>query len=273
MKTLSTSSPWKCSQEEIENKKQEAYKRLQQRTSNHLPSNSSSQFCDASPFKCSPETQSNSQSPFKCSPEDIEQKRLDAIKLKQQKAMPIGKNMQSGIDSQCHIDTSSLKGRLEIPTKSQIESSPFKCSPEDIVKKREEAVKRKQQKSLTVDNNVHSDNVNQSRNDANLLKFSPDKRKNNQALNCKQQNFDKATCIKDILKATSFQRTLSNSTEKNQRQQCLEESSSIGVLNSDKLSPKKKTPCKYSLAEIEQKKQAAMQRRLEKMNVAKHLKY
>jgi hypothetical protein len=75
--------------------------------------------------------------------------------------MPIGKNMQSGIDSQCHIDTSSLKGRLEIPTKSQIESSPFKCSPEDIVKKREEAVKRKQQKSLTVDNNVHSDNVNQ----------------------------------------------------------------------------------------------------------------
>lgn len=45
------------------------------------------------------------------------------------------------------------------------------------------------------------------------------------------------------------------------------------MLNSDKLSPKKKTPCKYSQAEIEQKKQAAMQRRLEKMKVAKHLKY
>lgn len=266
MKKFSTISPLKCSQEEIENKKQEAYKRLQQRTSNHILSNSSSQFCDASPFKCTPETQTNLQSPFKCSPENIEEKRLEAIKL------PVEKIMQSGI-GQCHIDTSSLKGTLEIPTKSQIESSPLKCSPEDIVKKRQEAMERKQQKSLTIDNNIHSDNIMQPDNDANLLKSSPDKRKDNQALNCKKQNFDKATCIKEIPKATSFQRTVNEGTEKSQPQQFLEESSSIGVLNSDKLSPKKKTPFKYSQAEIEQKKQAAMQRRLEKMKVAKHLKY
>ncbi|CAC5390692.1 unnamed protein product [Mytilus coruscus] len=85
-------------------------------------------------------------SPFKCSPEDIESKRLVAIKRKQQKT-DIGDKVGSSGNVHSLSDFSPIKGTPPTSACSQPMKSPFKCSPEDIEKKRLEAIKRKQQKS------------------------------------------------------------------------------------------------------------------------------
>lgn len=65
-------SPVKCSQEEIEQKRKEAMKRLQAKRVEHCQ--------ELSPVKCTSEKM-----PIKCSPEDIEKKRQAALLRRQHK--------------------------------------------------------------------------------------------------------------------------------------------------------------------------------------------
>lgn len=255
-----SSSPLKCSQEEIENKKQEAIKRLQQKTKQKVPSLDSSQSNDGSIFKCSPETPIDSQnpSPFKLSPEDDESVRLESVShIQLWSDSGVNNNNLSG------WDTNSFKCTPETPQKSLTENSPFKCSPEDIEKKRLEAIKRKEQKSQVAGRNDQSQKSEIKKDDV----------ENCKSLQLNKQICDSAKDARDVILPPRNTYT-KNNVDKNQlRNYCgTILSSSTGVNSDKKVSPITESPCKYSQAEIELKKQAALQRRLEKMKVAKNLK-
>ncbi|OPL20356.1 hypothetical protein AM593_04130, partial [Mytilus galloprovincialis] len=206
----SETSPLKCSQEDIKNKKEEALRRLQQKSAKNVKSAESTDDHESSSKNISktPTKLATDKSHLKCSPDDIEKKRLEALRRKQLKL---------------HQETNS-----QIDNESQCNASPFKCSPEDIELKKQNAVMRKKLKFDNIDD-----------------KKNPERR----------SEIKKTVDDKKITNKASYFNKISNNTNVTK------------IASSQNVSP-----VKYSLKEeIEKKKQLALQRRLEKMNSAKNL--
>ncbi|CAG2204253.1 unnamed protein product [Mytilus edulis] len=206
----SETSPLKCSQEDIKNKKEEALRRLQQKSAKIVKSAESTDDHESSSKNVSktPTKSATDKSHLKCSPDDIEKKRLEALRRKQLKL---------------HQET-----HTQIDNESQCDASPFKCSPEDIELKKQNAVMRKKLKFDNIDDKKNPERSFE------IKKTVDDKKITNKA-----SDFNKISNNTNVTKIASSQNV---------------------------------SPVKYSLKEeIEKKKQLALQRRLEKMNSAKNL--
>ncbi|XP_063427492.1 uncharacterized protein LOC134710996 isoform X2 [Mytilus trossulus] len=211
-----------------------------------------------------PERHGSETSPLKYSQEDIKNKKEEALRRLQQKSAKIVKSAESTDDQE-----SSSKHVSKTPTKTAIDKSHLKCSPDDIEKKRLEALRRKQLK-LHQETNTQIDNESQC--DASPFKCSPEdiELKKQNAVMRKKLKFDNIDDKKNPEKSSEIKETVDNKKITNKASDFNKISNNTNVFKT--ASSQNASPVKYSLKEeIEKKKQLALQRRLEKMNSAKNL--
>ncbi|XP_052058415.1 uncharacterized protein LOC127698790 isoform X2 [Mytilus californianus] len=218
--------------------------------------------------KSKPERQCSDTSPLTCSQEEIKNKKEEALRRLQQKS---AKNVQSETSTDDH--ESSAKHVSKTPTKSVIDKSHLKCSPDDIEKKRLEALRRKQLK-LQQGTNTQLDNESQC--DASPFKCSPEdiELRKQDAVKRKKLKFDNIDDKKNPERSSGYKITKTIDDKKYTHKTSDINKTSINTNNSKTASIQNFSPVKYSLKdEIEKKKQIALQRRLEKMNSAKNLNH
>ncbi|XP_062611871.1 uncharacterized protein LOC134273679 [Saccostrea cucullata] len=133
--TFHVVTPEKCTPEEIQCKRNAA---IAKRLSNSQPNSSS--WNVSSPEKRFPQEFS----PHKCTPEEIQQKKNAAIAKRLSSSQQSESNNTQTKDRITKLCLSpSKEGMAEIPSLS---STPRKCSPEEIQKKRNEALAKRQKK-------------------------------------------------------------------------------------------------------------------------------
>ncbi|VDI65246.1 Hypothetical predicted protein [Mytilus galloprovincialis] len=264
-KSQLTQSPFKCSPEDIEKKRRAALKRRQLKFDISGCDASQTQVVEKTSFsEPKPERHGSETSPLKCSQEDIKNKKEEALRRLQQKSAKIVNLAESTDDHE-----SSSKHVSKTPTKSATDKSHLKCSPDDIEKKRLEALRRKQ---LKLHQETHTQIDNESQCDASPFKCSPEdiELKKQNAVMRKKLKFDNIDDKKNPERSFEIKKTVDDKKYTNKASDLNKISNNTNV--SKTTSSQNVSPVKYSLKEeIEKKKQLALQRRLEKMNSAKNL--
>ncbi|CAG2198438.1 unnamed protein product [Mytilus edulis] len=284
-KSQLTQSPFKCSPEDIEKKRRAALKRRQlkfdisgcdasqtqvvEKTScekqiNKYNTNKYGNTFSVTVSEPKPERHGSETSPLKCSQEDIKNKKEEALRRLQQKS---AKNIKLAESTDDH--ESSSKHVSKTPTKSATDKSHLKCSPDDIEKKRLEALRRKQ---LKLHQETHTQIDNESQCDASPFKCSPEdiELKKQNAVMRKKLKFDNIDDKKNPERSFEIKKTVDDKKITNKASDFNKISNNTNVTKI--ASSQNVSPVKYSLKEeIEKKKQLALQRRLEKMNSAKNL--